>query len=44
LPFVIQIVAALLLAELCYYWYHRLGHTRVLLWRFHAVHHSTHRV
>lgn len=31
----------LLLSDLVYYWTHRLAHTVPLLWRFHAVHHST---
>jgi len=32
---------ALLLYDLCYYWYHRLGHEVALLWAAHAVHHSS---
>ncbi len=32
---------ALLLYDLCYYWYHRLGHRVALLWAAHAVHHHS---
>ncbi len=31
---------ALVVAEVGYYWGHRLMHTVPLLWRFHAIHHS----
>src|SRR5579863_1799807 len=27
--------------DLCYYWYHRLGHTVGLLWAAHSVHHQS---
>ncbi len=40
LPFVLQAVAGLLVADLFAYWMHRLQHGRVL-WPFHAVHHSS---
>lgn len=43
-PFAMQVVLALLVAELAYYWTHRLGHTVSGLWRFHAVHHGASRV
>ena len=32
---------ALLLYDLCYYWYHRLGHRVAVLWAAHAVHHQS---
>lgn len=32
---------ALLLYDLCYYWYHRLGHRVAVLWAAHAVHHHS---
>lgn len=38
-PFAVQFLAALLLADLCAYWKHRLFHAR-WLWPIHAVHHS----
>lgn len=38
-PFAAQLLAALLLADLCAYWKHRLFHAR-WLWPIHAVHHS----
>jgi sterol desaturase/sphingolipid hydroxylase (fatty acid hydroxylase superfamily) len=34
-------VLALLGYDLCYYWYHRLGHTCALFWAAHAVHHQS---
>ena len=40
LPFVIQFLGILLVADLTQYWVHRLFHSIPLLWRFHAVHHS----
>lgn len=40
LPLWIQIPAAVLLADLGFYWMHRLFHTLPWLWRFHAIHHS----
>ncbi|MFO0594892.1 MAG: sterol desaturase family protein [Myxococcaceae bacterium] len=43
-PFVAQLAAALLLAELGAYWAHRLMHTTQLLWRVHLVHHSARRL
>lgn len=36
----VQVVEAVLLAELLLYWAHRTSHHLRLLWRFHAVHHS----
>jgi len=32
---------ALLFYDLCYYWYHRLGHTVAVLWAAHVVHHQS---
>jgi sterol desaturase/sphingolipid hydroxylase (fatty acid hydroxylase superfamily) len=40
LPWIIQFVAAMLLTDLCQYWFHRLFHRIPFLWGFHAVHHS----
>lgn len=33
--------AALVLYDFCYYWLHRLGHTRRVLWASHSVHHQS---
>jgi sterol desaturase/sphingolipid hydroxylase (fatty acid hydroxylase superfamily) len=41
LPFVAQLFAILLVADLMQYWTHRAYHEVPFLWRFHAVHHST---
>jgi len=38
--FWLQFIVLFLLADLYYYWVHRLFHTVPVLWRFHAVHHS----
>jgi sterol desaturase/sphingolipid hydroxylase (fatty acid hydroxylase superfamily) len=40
----INLLLALLLSELCYYWVHRLSHGNKKLWRLHAVHHGAERV
>jgi sterol desaturase/sphingolipid hydroxylase (fatty acid hydroxylase superfamily) len=40
LPFVVQLLAAILVADLSQYAVHRAFHSIPLLWRFHAVHHS----
>jgi lathosterol oxidase len=40
LPWVVQFVLAVLVADLAEYTAHRLVHTVPFLWRFHAVHHS----
>ncbi len=40
LPFFVQFVGVLLVADLTQYWVHRLFHTVPWLWRFHAIHHS----
>ena len=35
-----QALAAVLLGDVCVYWFHRACHSFDWLWRFHAVHHS----
>ncbi len=40
-PLVLQFVAIVLVADLVQYWVHRAFHRVPLLWRFHAVHHSS---
>lgn len=40
LPFAARFALSLLLAEVGYYWGHRLCHEAPLLWRFHSIHHS----
>lgn len=40
LPFVLQFLGILLVADLAQYWVHRLFHRVPRLWRFHEVHHS----
>jgi sterol desaturase/sphingolipid hydroxylase (fatty acid hydroxylase superfamily) len=35
-----QAVAAIVLGDVCVYWFHRACHSFEPLWRFHAVHHS----
>jgi sterol desaturase/sphingolipid hydroxylase (fatty acid hydroxylase superfamily) len=39
-PLWAQVVGGVLVADLCWYWSHRLAHRVPLLWRFHAIHHS----
>jgi sterol desaturase/sphingolipid hydroxylase (fatty acid hydroxylase superfamily) len=41
LPFVLALFLAFFTTDLFQYWSHRFFHTRVYLWRFHSVHHST---
>lgn len=41
LPFVLELLLILLVADLIQYWTHRGYHEIPTLWRFHAVHHST---
>lgn len=43
-PLPLQLVMMLLVAELFRYWLHFAAHNVELLWRFHAVHHSPHRL
>jgi sterol desaturase/sphingolipid hydroxylase (fatty acid hydroxylase superfamily) len=39
LPFWVQVLAGVILMDLTFYYWHRLNHTRPILWRFHNVHH-----
>ena len=41
LPFIPALFLAFFSTDLFQYWAHRLFHTRVSLWRFHSIHHST---
>lgn len=41
LPVVVQFVSVILVADLAEYLIHRIFHTVPLLWRFHAIHHSS---
>ena len=41
LPFAVELLVVVALCELGMYWSHRLEHQIPLLWRFHAVHHSS---
>ncbi|MFI4999182.1 MAG: sterol desaturase family protein [Reyranellales bacterium] len=41
LPFLAQLFLALLVTDILQYWIHRAFHQIPLLWRLHAVHHST---
>ncbi|HCP47674.1 MAG TPA: hypothetical protein DIU15_16655 [Deltaproteobacteria bacterium] len=43
-PMALQLVLAMVVGQLPEYWWHRLAHTVPLLWRFHAVHHSSQRL
>lgn len=43
-PLPLQVLLGMTIAELGFYWAHRLAHERPLLWRFHAVHHSVTRL
>lgn len=40
-PYWLQFLELLILSDLCFYTAHRLCHAIPLLWRFHAVHHSS---
>jgi sterol desaturase/sphingolipid hydroxylase (fatty acid hydroxylase superfamily) len=40
LPLWLQVAAGVLLMDLTFYYWHRVNHTRPLLWRFHNVHHA----
>lgn len=40
LPFVVELLLIVLVADLVQYWTHRAYHEVPFLWRFHAVHHS----
>jgi sterol desaturase/sphingolipid hydroxylase (fatty acid hydroxylase superfamily) len=41
LPWLVQFLLAVLVADLAEYWLHRAFHTVPFLWRFHAIHHSS---
>ena len=43
-PLAAQVALGLLSAEFGLYWAHRLSHEIPLLWRFHAIHHSSHKL
>jgi sterol desaturase/sphingolipid hydroxylase (fatty acid hydroxylase superfamily) len=43
-PIWLKTVAALIAAEIGYYWGHRLSHEIPFLWRFHSIHHSAEHV
>jgi sterol desaturase/sphingolipid hydroxylase (fatty acid hydroxylase superfamily) len=43
-PFWAECVLACVIGELFYYWAHRASHAVPWLWRFHAIHHSSHRL
>ncbi|MEM9860454.1 MAG: sterol desaturase family protein [Myxococcota bacterium] len=40
IPFVLQVLLVILVADLVQYWAHRAYHEVGFLWRFHSVHHS----
>ena len=40
LPLWVKVAGGVLLMDLTFYYWHRLNHTRPLLWRFHNVHHA----
>ena len=44
LPIVVQAALMLLVADFFRYWMHRAFHKFTFLWRFHAVHHSPHKL
>lgn len=44
LPFLVQLPIALLIGDFGAYWVHRLAHKSPLLWRIHAMHHSSERL
>ena len=41
LPWIVQFLAAVLVADLAQYWIHRGFHVIPVMWRFHAIHHSS---
>ncbi len=41
LPFFVQVVIIMMATDFVQYWVHRAFHTFPVLWRFHAIHHST---
>lgn len=40
LPLLVAVPVAIVIANLSAYWWHRLGHERSLIWRFHGIHHA----
>src|SRR5437899_1229691 len=40
LPYWVQIPAVIVLADLGFYWTHRMFHAVPWMWRFHSIHHS----
>ncbi len=40
LPFVLNIILQVILADLVMYWWHRINHLLPILWRFHRFHHT----
>jgi sterol desaturase/sphingolipid hydroxylase (fatty acid hydroxylase superfamily) len=40
IPYLVQLIASVLLFDMAAYWFHRLTHKNSFLWRFHRVHHS----
>lgn len=43
-PLWAQLVLMAVISEFFSYWYHYLAHTTPWMWRFHAIHHSPHRL
>ena len=43
-PLPLQLAVVIVVTDLPRYWLHRLSHEVPLLWRFHAIHHSTERL
>jgi lathosterol oxidase len=41
LPWLVQFLLAVLVADIAEYWIHRAFHTVPFLWRFHSIHHSS---
>jgi len=41
LPFVVELLLALVVTDMFQYWAHRVFHSHYFLWRFHSIHHST---
>lgn len=41
LPFLLELLLALVVTDIFQYWAHRFFHSHHYLWRFHSIHHST---
>lgn len=41
LPFILELLLALIVTDVFQYWAHRFFHSHHYLWRFHSIHHST---